>query len=101
MKLMTKELRKKFPELYANEHKKPEEVEIIAKFFNPCGAATWWATEFNQEDTFFGYVNLGDDMCAELGYFSLSELESIRLPFGLRIERDLHYSGHTLAEVMV
>jgi len=101
MKLLTKELIAKFPKLYANEEKKTSDVEIIAKFFNPCGAQTWYATEFDSDDLFFGYVNLGDSQCAELGYFSLSELESMQLPFGLGIERDLHYKGHKLGEVMV
>ena len=30
--------------------------------------------------------------CAELGSVRISELESIRGPFGLGIERDLHWS---------
>jgi hypothetical protein len=30
--------------------------------------------------------------CAELGSVRISELESIRLPFGLGIERDLHWT---------
>ena len=30
----------------------------------------------------------------ELGYVSLDELEALRLPFGLRIERDPHFVGH-------
>lgn len=97
MKLLTKELRKKFPKLYASEKKKPEDIKIIAKFFNPVGSWTWYATEFDGEDSFFGFV-VGD--FPELGYFSLQELESVRLPLGLRIERDLYYGEHTLAEVM-
>ena len=32
----------------------------------------------------------------ELGYFSLAELEGIRGPLGLGIERDLHWSETTL-----
>jgi hypothetical protein len=29
--------------------------------------------------------------CPELGSFLLAELEALRLPFGMRIERDLHF----------
>ena len=29
----------------------------------------------------------------ELGYFSLSEIAAVRLPWGMRIERDLHFEG--------
>ena len=101
MQLMTKDLQEKFPGLYETEGKPPDEVMVQAKFFNPCGAGTWFAVEFDPEERiFFGYANLGDDQNAELGYFSLDELESVRLPFGLTIERDLHFGDHTLAEVM-
>lgn len=97
MKLLTKELREKFPKLYANENKKAEDVKVIAKFFNPLGNGRWFATEFDGEDLFFGYADLG---FPELGYFSLSELESVDVGLGLGIERDLHFGEHTLAEVM-
>ena len=61
----------------------------LAKFFNPIGAATWLVTELAQDgDSLFGLADLGFG-CPELGYFSLHEIEAIRLPFGLRIERDL------------
>ncbi len=33
MKLITKELIRKFPKLYETENKKPEETKVIAKFF--------------------------------------------------------------------
>jgi hypothetical protein len=68
----------------------PDPVPVV-KFFNPCGAATWLATELDRDgDTLFGLADLGFG-CPELGSFSLSELASIRLPFGLTIERDLHF----------
>jgi len=35
----------------------------------------------------------------ELGYFSLAELSSVRGPMGLAIERDLHWTPKTLAEI--
>lgn len=64
----------------------------VVKFFNPCGAATWLATELDQDgDTLFGLADLGFG-CPELGSFSLAELAAVRLRFGLRIERDLHFS---------
>ena len=97
MKLLTKEIRNKFPKLRETDNKKPEDVKVIVKFFNPAGNGRWFATEFDGEDTFFGYADLG---FPELGYFSLSELESVRGPLGLGIERDLHFGSHTLAEVM-
>ncbi|MGJ3648212.1 DUF2958 domain-containing protein [Sphingomonas sp. GlSt437] len=69
----------------------PDPVPVV-KLFNPAGAATWLATELDDdEDTLFGLADLGFG-CPELGSFSLSEIASVRLPFGLRIERDLDFA---------
>ena len=63
----------------------------VVKFFNPLGAATWIATElYDDDDTLFGLADLGFG-CPEMGPFSLSEISSVRLPFGLFIERDEHF----------
>ena len=95
MNLLTNKLTLEFPPLYSNENKKDNEVKIIAKFFHPYSSWTWYATEFDGEDTFYGMVD-GD--YKEMGYFSLKELKSINL-WGLGIERDLYYNNHTLNEV--
>ncbi len=117
MKLLTKELRQKFPKLYSQEEKDPKDVKIVVKFFCPWNQWTWYATEANAvlkdgteveashngqgkevDVIFFGYVKGLEN---ELGNFSLKEMEAIRGPGGLAIERDLHYGEkHTLAEVM-
>ena len=99
MKLMTRELEQLFPPLYATEGKDPKDIKIIAKFFTPFGNWIWYATEYDpQKRIFFGYVRGLEN---ELGYFSLDELESVKGPFGLRIERDLYFGfNHTLAEAM-
>lgn len=63
----------------------------VVKFFNPCGSATWLLTELLPDgDTLFGLADLGFG-CPELGYASLAEIADVRLPFGLRIERDLFF----------
>jgi hypothetical protein len=65
----------------------------VIKLFNPLGAATWLATELAEDDdTLFGLADLGFG-CPELGYFSLSEIVAVRLPFGLFIERDLSFES--------
>lgn len=65
----------------------------LVKFFNPVGAATWLATEIDEDgDTLFGLADLGFG-CPELGCFSLSEIEAVRLPFGLAVERDEHFDA--------
>lgn len=64
----------------------------VVRFFNPVGAATWLATELDEDGILFGVADLGFG-CPELGSFALEELESIRLPFGLGIERDILFDG--------
>jgi len=96
MKLITEKLRSSIPKLGEQEELGNNAV-IHVKFFDPTGSWTWFATEFDGEDTFFGLVHGFEK---ELGYFSLSELQSVRGRFGLGIERDLHFDKKTLAEVM-
>lgn len=64
----------------------------VAKLFNPRGAATWILTEIMEDgDTLFGLCDLGFGS-PELGYVSLAEIESIKLPVGFGIERDLYFA---------
>ena len=93
MKLITKAIEKKLlnTPLYSTDGNMVKDV--LVKFFNPCGAGTWYVFEAEKNGNdweFFGLVDLDEK---ELGYFTLSELESIRLPFGLSIERDMYFSG--------
>ncbi|NML96146.1 DUF2958 domain-containing protein [Novosphingobium olei] len=75
-----------------SEQVEPDPLPVL-KLFNPIGAATWLATElFEDGDTLFGLADLGFG-CPELGCFSLSEIGSVRLPFGLCIERDEGFVG--------
>ena len=94
MKLLTQELRRKLPPLYSAE--KCADPIVHAKFFTPDSSWTWFVLEFDGEDTFFGYV-VGLD--CELGYFSLEELESVRGPLGLAVERDIYFKPRLLSEV--
>lgn len=95
MKLMTQEVRKKLPALYAQDGKGGDAI-VNVKFFTPDSSWTWYATEFDGEDMFFGLV---DGQERELGYFSLAELHKARGPMGLPIERDLHWKPKTLREI--
>ncbi len=75
---------------------KPDPRPVV-RFFNPVGAATWLATELDADGILFGLADLGFG-CPELGSFSLAELEAVRLPFGLCIERDLLFeASHPLS----
>lgn len=96
MKLLTKALRRKLPPLYSQEEKGLDAVAWV-KFFTPDAGWTWWASEFDGEDLFFGLVHGAEK---ELGYFRLSELQGIRGVLGLLVERDRHYRPRTLRELM-
>lgn len=96
MMLLTKELRKQLPPLYSQENE--ADPLVICKFFTPDAQWTWYAIEFDGTDTFFGYV-IGLD--AELGYFSLSELMTVRGRFGLPVERDRWFEPTRLSHVKV
>ncbi len=93
MKLLTKELIKKLPKLYAQDGKGMDAMAYV-KFFSIVSDWTWYATEFDGTDTFFGLVCGFEE---ELGYFSLSELEDL----GWRIERDLYFTPTPLSKLMV
>lgn len=95
MKLLTQEIRKKLPPLYSQEEKGGEAI-VYLKMFTPDSSWTWYATHFDGKDTFFGLV---DGHEKELGYFSLKELEEVRGPLGLSIERDMHWSPKSLEEI--
>jgi hypothetical protein len=97
--LMTKQLEKRFDQVGSQEEIK--DPLVIAKFFNPTGAGTWYATEYDPESrTFFGYVTIFGDWNDEWGYFSLEELENIRGAFGLGIERDLYFEEKPISQVV-
>jgi hypothetical protein len=96
MKLLTQEILKKTPALYAQDGKGDEAI-VYAKFFDPCGAFTWFMTELNPETgEAFGLV-VGHEV--ELGYFSIPELQAFRGRLGLGIERDRHFSPTKMGEV--
>ena len=95
MELLDGESRAALPKLYANEALGPDAIAPV-KFFTPDSNWTWWPTEFDGDDLFFGLVS-GFEV--ELGYFRLSELEGVRGPLNLPIERDLYYTPKTLAEL--
>jgi hypothetical protein len=89
MDLMPDDIRAR---LLANGAAQEETDHIpVVKFFDPTGPATWIITEMMADgDTLFGLCDLGLDS-PELGTVSLSELQSVRLPFGLGIERDVWF----------
>jgi len=94
--LLDKESRKRLPSLYSGEEQGLDALAQV-KFFTPDSSWSWFASEFDGKDLFFGLV-IGFEI--ELGYFSLKEMKEVRGPMGLEIERDLHYEPKSLKELM-
>lgn len=85
MKLITKELAAK---LTAAGYKN---TKPICKLFTPWGNATWLITG-EKDGILYGYADLGMDCVEWGGIATLEELEAIRGPLGMKIERDLYWT---------
>ena len=94
--LLDAESRAKLPPLYSGEKLGLKALAQV-KFFTPDSSWSWYASEFDGDDLFFGLVS---GLEVELGYFSLAELQSVTGPLGLPIERDLYFEPKTLKELM-
>ena len=94
MMLLTQEIKSRLPKLYASEN--TEDPMVWCKFFTPDSNWTWYAVEFDGEDTFYGLV---DGFERELGYFSLSEIQGVRGALGLPVERDKFFKPCRLSEL--
>ena len=91
------DLKAQMPKLYSQEGSK--DPMVYSKWFTPWSSWSWYATEGEQQDEqyiCFGYV-IGQDR--EWGYFSVTELESITGPMGLKIERDIHFTPKPKSQV--
>ena len=93
LQLMNDAIRESLPELGATEEQGLNALAHV-KYFTPDSNWTFYGSEFDGEDVFFGLV-IGLEI--ELGYFSLSELQQARGPLGLAIERDLYFDPQSLA----
>ena len=97
MKLLTEEIISKFEaHPFGSQDGKGLNAEVLVKYFNPCGSGTWLITEAEREGDdwrLYGYCHIFE---WEWGYLLLSKLASLRLPFGLRVERDLYTGGKNL-----
>ena len=93
--LVPEEVARRLPPLYSQEGQGEEAIAQV-KFFTPWTSWTWYASEYDPEERIFFGVVVGHER--ELGNFSLDELEAIRGPGGLRIERDLYWRLRPLRE---
>ena len=104
MKLLPYKIRERLPSLGGQDDKGGKAV-AYAKCFSPSSSWTWYITEGspvrNRDNDPVDYILFGlvEGQCKELGYFRLSELESVNGPMGLPIERDLYWKPKTLEEI--
>lgn len=99
MKLVTKQIEKRFEKypLYSQDGK-GNNATIICKFF--LASWTWYVLEAQKQQNgdylFYGIVDNGREL--ERGYFSLSELERLRVWGCLKVERDMYFDPIKVAD---
>ena len=99
MRLMTKELEKRFAQVGSQE--KVKDPVIVAKFFDPSGTGTWYAVQYDPlNKLFFGYVSIFGDWRDEWTYFSLFRLESYVSTLGAGIERDPNWTERKASSII-
>jgi len=104
MKLLPKEIRETLPTLYSQDGKGGKAVAYL-KLFTPDSGFTWWILEGGPikdeqgDEVDYHMFGLVEGHCKELGYVSLKELEELRGPMGLPVERDLYWQPKTLEEI--
>jgi len=88
---------KAMPKIYAQEKTKSGDQIVYGHFF--MGAHDWFITEFDGEDTFFGFAILNGDLdMAEWGYISFQELKDLKQSF-MQVDFDKHWDKRPVREV--
>ncbi len=95
MELLTQELRQQLPTMGATANL--DDPVAVVKFFSPDSGWTWFAYEFDGEDIFFGAVSGAE---FEFGTFRLSELQELRGPCGMAVERDRHFKPTPISKIV-
>jgi hypothetical protein len=98
LQLMPDWLVRYLPRLYAQDGQGDQATVFVKWFGGPC---TWLITEYDPHDRIgFGWCDLGLGF-PELGYVSLDEVLSLRIPpIGARIERDLSFTPRPLRDAI-
>ena len=90
MKLITKKIEDqlaKYP-LYSQDNK-GENAIAVCKFF--LQGYTWYVLEAQKNGSDYEFFGIVDGEDKEYGYFTLSELQSLRGHWGLTVERDIYF----------
>ena len=90
MSLITENI--KIPSSYST--KELEDAILQAKLIEPGSNNCWYIIEYDEkEELFYGLIN------NILGYFSLKELESFGIIFGLHVELDWSFEPSKLSTI--
>lgn len=95
MKLLTKAVLKRLQPLGSTDGQGMDAI-AQAKFFTPDSNWTFYATEFDGVDTFYGMI-FGHEQ--EMDYASLAALQRARGPLRLPMERDLYFEPTKLSDI--
>ena len=98
MKLITKKIEKelaKYP-LYSQDSKGNEAV-AICKFF--LQGFTWYVLEAQKNGSDYEFFGIVDGLDKEYGYFTLSQLQSLRGRWGLTVERDMYFKPTQVKDI--
>jgi len=96
-KLLTAEIKARMPKLYSQEKVKDPIVQV--KFFSPWSNWEWYATEGEEQNGDYLMFGLVKGFETELGYFTLTQLESVKKGGMPLIERDMYWKPRPLSEV--
>ena len=94
MKLLTKDIINKATKQYSRNS--DMEQMVVAKFFNPAGRGTWYLMNMEDENYCWGICHIYE---WEVGSFSIKQLESFPLPWGLKVERDRSFKPVKASEL--
>jgi hypothetical protein len=103
-KLLPCRIRERLPRLGGQDGKGGRAV-AYAKCFSADGSFAWYVTEGSpvrdKDNHIVDYALFGlvEGQSKEMGFFMLSELESVRGSRGLPIKRHLHWQPKTLEEI--
>ena len=98
MKLITKKIENelaKYP-LYSQDGKGKEAV-AICKFF--LQGFTWYVLEAQKNGNDYEFFGIVDGLEKEYGYFTLSQLQSLRGRWGITVERDMYFKPTKVKDI--
>ena len=95
MKLMTKEIKDKATKQY--EQGSDMDQMVVAKYFDAMGGWKWFLMNMDKDEDYCWGIVKGHEV--EMGSFSIKELQSVKLPLGMGIERDRYFEPMPASEL--